>query len=240
MSREEFVAMLTTDMPEAPPYFPLDAEMNRLGARSLGEVRAARLDPSDAKRRMHLGATVLDVREAAEFGAQHIPGAINIGLNGQFASWAGTLISARDPLIVSSEQEKQAGEAVMRLARVGFENVAGYVQAGEWDSNRATIRQITVGELRESSLPVLDVRRPGEYESAHVPGAIHIPLNELQRRMGEIPPSPLAVICASGYRSSTAASLLARAGVQDLANVTGGTTAWVRAGFPTESATPRA
>ena len=234
MSREEFVAMLTTDMPEAPPYFPIDAELNRLGARPLSEVHAERLNAPDAKRQMHLGATVLDVREAGDFGAQHIPGAINIGLSGQFASWAGTLLSPREPLIVSSEDEDDAGEAVMRLARVGFENVAGYVRLGDWDSNRSTIRQISVEELRRSGLPVLDVRRPAEYANAHVPGATHIPLSELPRRMAEVPPSPLAVICGSGYRSSTATSLLARAGMQDLANVTGGTTAWIRAGYPTE------
>ena len=240
MSREEFVAMLTADMPEAPPYFPLDAELNRLGARPLSEVHAERLTASDARRRMHLGATVLDVREASDFGGEHIPGAINIGLSGQFASWAGTLLSPRDPLIVSAGDDEDAGEAVMRLARVGFENVAGYVPLAEWDSNRSAIRQINVEELRRSGLPVVDVRRPPEYDNAHVPGAVHIPLNELPRRMSEVPRAPLAVICGSGYRSSIATSLLARAGMQDLANVTGGTSAWIKAGYPTESATPRA
>ena len=234
MSREDFVSLLTTEMPEAPPYFPLDAEINRRGARPLSDIRAERLTTAQAKREMHIGALVLDVRDPGEFGPQHIPGSINIGLNGQFASWCGTLLSARDRLIVAADDEMESGEAVMRLARVGLENVIGYVALGEWDSNRNSIPQLSIAQLRDSGLPVLDVRRNAEYDRGHVPGATLLPLNELPRRLQEVRTSPLAVICGSGYRSSMAASLLTRGGLSDVSNVSGGTSAWISAGFPTE------
>jgi len=125
----------------------------------------------------------------------------------------------------------------MRLARVGIENIAGYIKCIE-TLPVDCLEQITVSELRDKHLPTIDVRRPGEYAAGHVPGAHNIPLDELPKRIGEIPPQrPLAVICAGGYRSSTAASILAAVGFRDLMNVMGGTAAWIRAGFATE---PRA
>jgi rhodanese-related sulfurtransferase len=233
MSRDEFVALLTTDMPDAPAYFPLDAEINRSGARPLSEIRADRMTTARAKREMHLGAIVLDVRDPDEYGPKHIPGSINIGLNGQFASWCGTLLSSSDRIIVAADDEREAGEAVMRLARVGLENVIGYILVGDWESNLDTIEQLSVSQLRDRNVRVLDVRRKSEYDKAHVPGATLIPLSELPRRIQEVRTSPLAVICGSGYRSSMAASLLSRSGLTDVANIRGGTSAWIAAGYAT-------
>ncbi len=127
----------------------------------------------------------------------------------------------------------------MRLARVGMENVAGYLDGGllawiEAGYDAAQLPQITAGELREMRVVVLDVRRPTEFSAGHVPGARNVPLSELARRIAEIEDRPLAVICAGGYRSSAAASLLARHGLTDLRNVAGGTEAWIRDGFAVE------
>jgi hydroxyacylglutathione hydrolase len=234
MSRDDFVKMVTTDVPAAPPYFARDAEINRRGARSLAEITAAPLPPDSVREEINRGAVVLDVRDPAVFGAGHIAGAINIGLGGQFASWCGTLLPAEAPIVVSADNGARAGEAVMRLARVGMENAIGYVTAAD-EFDRATLPQISVIDLREHAFRVLDVRRRGEYSLGHVPRAQHLPLDELPRRTAEVDRNgPLAVICASGYRSSIASSLLMREGFTNVMNVVGGTSGWVRAGFAVE------
>lgn len=221
MPRDAFVTMMTTDLPPAPRYFPMDAEINRRGARPLAEVAAPQLDAIPA------GATLVDVRDPASFGASHIPGSINIGLGGQYASWAGTLLRPDEPIVIVAPPEKSA-EAIMRLARVGLENVIGWIPPS---AGGATMPQMSVAELHESELPVLDVRSRAEFASGHVPRAFNVPLDALQD--AEIPRQPMAVMCAGGYRSSMAASLLARAGYANLHNVTGGTGAWAAAGYPT-------
>lgn len=186
---------------------------------------------------MRSGARVLDVRGPAEFATGHIPGALHIGLGGQFASWAGTLVSPEAPIVLVTEDEAQVAEARTRLARVGLENVAAYLDGGilAWDGEGrplARMEQIGVDELHarlaeNADLQVLDVRRPAEWRAGHIAGATHIPLNELAARAGELDPKrPVAVICASGYRSSIAASVLEQAGLARPINVVGGMTAW--------------
>ena len=234
MGREEFVTLMTTDMPAAPPYFSRDAEINRRGARSLAEVAASPLRPDSVREEINRGAVVLDVRDVAVFGAEHVAGAINIGLSGQFASWCGTLLPAEAPIVVSADSDTRATEAVMRLARVGIESTIGYITSVE-GLDRSSLPQIKASELRERELPVLDVRRNAEYVAGHIRGAKHIPLDELPRRTGEVARGgPLAVICASGYRSSIASSLLMREGFTNVMNVVGGTSGWMRAGYPVE------
>ena len=248
MSKDEFVRMMTADLPESPAYFPEDAEMNRTGAPALVEVsRAPALRPDEVKNLAAAGHTILDVRAAAEFGAGHVPGSINIGLAGQFAIWAGTLIAIGTPIVIVAESDEKAGEAVMRLARVGHESVKGHLLGGiaawrEAGFTLATVPQITVEELSElnsSSNPpqILDVRRAPEYESGHVPRAQSIPLLSLPQNLANLrldPSQPIAVICAGGYRSSAAASILQQRGFSHLLNVTGGTGAWINAGYPVE------
>jgi len=236
MPREAFVEMMTTDLPAAPRYFPMDAEINRRGARSLDEISAQPLTASDVQQRMQRGAIALDVRDAMAYGAGHLPGSLNIGLGGQYASWAGTLVTADTELIIVADSRKRADEAVMRLARVGLENVAGYLEGGvaAW-SALDTLEQIDINELRDrlDELSVLDVRRRGEYAAGHVPNAVNVPLDVLAEHLEEIDHTrPVAVICASGYRSSAAASILQRHDFRALYNVIGGTSAWIAAGHP--------
>jgi hydroxyacylglutathione hydrolase len=236
MSREEFVTLMTNEIPPAPPYFSRDAEINRRGARPLAEVTATPLPPDRVREEINRGAIVLDVRDPAMFGKEHISGAINIGLGGQFASWCGTLLPAEAPLVVCADSVPRANEAVMRLARVGIENALGFITSAD-EFDRASIPQITVSDLRDRRFRILDVRRKGEYEMGHVPSAQHIPLDQLPRRISEVAQNgPLAVICASGYRSSIASSLLQREGFPNVMNVAGGTAGWVRAGYAVESA----
>jgi glyoxylase-like metal-dependent hydrolase (beta-lactamase superfamily II)/rhodanese-related sulfurtransferase len=243
MPRDAFVRALTADLPETPAYFALDAAINRRGAPALGS-RPRALAPAEAEEAIRGGARVLDVRSGAAFGTAHVPGAVNVGLDGQFASWAGALLPPDRPLLVVADDEAGAAQAATRLARVGLENVAGFLEGGvrAWsDSGRpvARLAQVTVDELErrlaeEPGLRVLDVRRPGEYAAGHVPRAVSVPLDRLQREWPDAG-APTAVICAGGYRSSAAASLLAAHGVADLVNVVGGTGAWVASGRPVVS-----
>ena len=247
MPKEEFVRMMTTDVPEAPAYFPKDAEMNRAGAQPLSELaRPAALDALEALSLVEQGHVVIDVRTAEEFGAGHMPGSINIGLSGQFASWAGALIPIGTPLILLARDEAQADEAFVRLARVGHESVRGFLRGGmdawrEAGLDVSEVPQVSVEELRrmldeQPDLQVLDVRRPAEYASGHAPRAASAPLGpRLKDEAVRFDPSrPLAVICAGGYRSSAATSILRPLGFRQLFNVTGGTGAWIAAGYPVE------
>ena len=244
MSKEEFVTMMTADLPEAPIYFPRDMEINRSGARGLSELQPPQaLTPQRVQEQADV---LLDVRSAADFGAGHVPGSVNIGLGGQFAMWAGSLIPLNAAIVIIADTGAEIDEAVVRLARVGIENVKGYLEGGVQSWRDAglpveTIPQMSVGELKEQmangELQIVDVRRPGEYVNGHVPRALNAPLASLDRSLGPLPlqkNKPTAVICAGGYRSSAAASLLQKQGFSNLLNVSGGTGAWVNAGYPVE------
>ena len=253
MSKDEFVRMMTTDLPAAPDYFAKDAEINRGGASTLSELPRLQSMTAEELRRLLTQDNgsryvVLDVRAAGDFGTGHVPGSINVGLGGQFAIWAASLISMDAPLVIVAESHEKVAEARMRLARVGLENVKGYLQGGvaSWRAagfELATVPQISVDQLHEllqheKDLQVIDVRRPAEYESGHVGPAITAPLGDLQKTitgLGVVPTQKTAVICAGGYRSSTASSILEQHGFSNLLNVTGGTGAWIKAGYPVES-----
>ena len=251
MTKEQFVAMMTADLPEAPAYFPRDAEINRAGARELSELSPpTALSAQQVSELREQGHVLLDVRSAAEFGAGHVPGSVNIGLGGQFAMWAGSLIPLNASIVIVADSREQVDESVVRLARVGIENVKGYLDGGleNWHSAGFaidSIPQLSVNELKEKlatgdELQVVDVRRPAEYGNGHVPRALNAPLATLDRTATELPfekDKPTAVICAGGYRSSAAASLLEKFGFTNLLNVSGGTGAWINAGYPVETPT---
>ena len=247
MTKDEFVTMMTADLPEAPVYFPKDAEINRSGARGLSELQPpAALSAQQVRELQEQGHILLDVRSAADFGAAHVPGAMNIGLGGQFAMWAGSLIPLNAAIVVIADTSAQVDESVVRLARVGIENVKGFLEGG-FENWRAAgfpvdaIEQVTVAQLKEQmandDLQIVDVRRPGEYVNGHVPRALNAPLASLDKSLGPLPLKKdklTAVICAGGYRSSAAASLLQKQGFSNLLNVSGGTGAWINAGYPVE------
>jgi hydroxyacylglutathione hydrolase len=247
MSKEDFVAMMTADLPEAPSYFPRDAEINRAGARELSELQPpVALKPQQVLELRTEGHVLLDVRSTADFGAAHVPGSMNIGLGGQFAMWAGSLIPLNAAIVVIADTAAQIDESVVRLARVGIENVKGYLDGGVQSWREAgfpvdTIEQVDVAQLKEqmaeNDLQIVDVRRPAEYVNGHVPRAFNAPLANLDKSLGPLPLEKdklTAVICAGGYRSSAAASLLRKQGFSNLLNVSGGTGAWINAGYSVE------
>jgi len=248
MTRDEFIRLMTTDLAEAPAYFSRDAEINRTGAESLdGLAPAAPLPAAEVRKLRQHSSVILDVRDAAQFGAGHVPGALNIGLGGQFASWAGSLIPLTASIVIVADTDARVAEARLRLARVGLENVQGYLGGGmkAWEEagfELGMVPQISVAELKslidtQPGLQVIDVRRPAEYESGHAPHAASAPLAKLRDMLPHLnlkPNAQTAVICAGGYRSSAGASILQQLGFKHLLNVTGGTKAWIEAGYEVE------
>jgi len=231
-SREEFVQMLTAALPDRPAYFAQDAAINRTGATSLADLPPVpRLDLGEAVRCQEAGAVLLDTRPDADFAAGHVPGAINIPLSGQFASWAGALIGLQSDLVLVASDAERVAESRMRLARVGIERVVGSLEAADGLAHEQ-LPQISVRDLerlrRENAeLQVADVRRPGEWEDGHIQGAVLLPLNQASAMLAELDRArPVAVHCKSGYRSAIACSLLQRAGFRQVMNVTGGFDAW--------------
>lgn len=244
----EFVHLLTDNLPARPEYFARDADLNRRGAAPLSELPS--LPALDAKEVLQLqkdGAIVLDTRPAIQFAVAHVPGSLHIALSGQFASWAGRLIGLDKRLIIAGEDLEHVRESQLRLARVGIENVIGFLKDGVigWiheGFNLQYIPQITVEEFadlrRRAPLEaaVLDVREPGEVSDGKIEGATCIPLGKLAEQMHEVARDRLLVVhCKGGYRSSIATSLLRRAGFLDIANLTGGFDAWKAAGMPSVS-----
>ncbi len=246
-SREEFIRQLTENLPSRPEYFLEDAQINRAGAPALaGLPELPPISATQAKELLQQGTFMLDVRPNDDFAAAHIPGSINIALAGQFASWAGTVVglSAR-PVLVADTPEQYA-EARLRLARVGIEDLRGFLQDGiaAWKQagfELVTLPQMTADELSErrhgNHIQVLDVRREGEWQAGHIEGAAWFPLDNFKVSAPEIDPSaPVAVHCQGGYRSMIACSLLLRAGVENVINVIGGFDAWCKAGLGVEPA----
>lgn len=259
MPKETFIQMVTTDLPEAPAYFSMDVQINRQGPSSLDELpELPALSPEEVEtmrnqsdRPENRTYVILDTRSSAQYGTGHIPGSLNIGLGGQFASWAGSLIKPETSIIIVAEDEGRVREARIRLARVGLENVVGYLAGGisVWDKAGlplTTTEQITVNELnarikedKDRLLQVVDVRRPGEWEAGHIKEAIHIPLNHLTENSTQLDKDKaVAVICAGGYRSSIATSLLEQQGFRHITNVVGGMSAWLAAGLEVVTGKP--
>ncbi|MCX6613356.1 MAG: rhodanese-like domain-containing protein [Acidobacteria bacterium] len=236
-SKDEFVSLLTDQMPTRPEYFARDVDMNRRGAVALSELpalaayRAAQVLELQAQ-----GALVVDTRPAMEFAVAHVPGSVHIALTGQYASWAARILGLDRKLILIAENDEHVREAQLRLARVGVENVAGYLKDGVigWIQDGKVLEYIPqlsaqeFQELREKEpVRVLDVREPGEREGGAIEGSRWIPLGELEQRMSELSKEGLLVVhCKGGYRSSIATSLLRRGGFEDIANLIGGYDAW--------------
>ncbi len=261
-TREQFVELITADFPERPDYFLRDAQINREGATQLNELpQLATLTPQQVLHKQEEGNIVLDTRSAAEFGAGNVPGSVHIGLGGQFAAWAGSLIGLDVPLILVVGSPEQLQEAQVRLARVGIENITGYLgtsgsaptgnEIGPEASGQAILAwqqaglplgqvpQISVLSLHDElrnhpdEIQVVDVRRAMEWEVGHIEQARLKPLANLRTLLDDLDTArPIAVHCKSGYRSSIATSLLLRAGFKQVMNVTGGFDAWTTQKLP--------
>jgi glyoxylase-like metal-dependent hydrolase (beta-lactamase superfamily II)/rhodanese-related sulfurtransferase len=243
MEREAFVALMTEDLPPRPEYFQRDVDYNRRGAAPLENLPPlAQIAPQEALQRQRAGAAILDTRAATPFCSGHIPASIDIGLSGQFAAWAGAVLGLDRDLILVADDDKTADEARMRLARVGIERVSGAVAGGiagwaEAGLPLAITQQTTVQDLapQMDRFAILDVRRPPEWKSGHIPGALLHPLDGLGKTMDQLDrKQPVAVHCKGGYRSAIACSLLEAAGFEGVVNVIGGFDAWAAAGLKVE------
>ena len=242
MDEDAFVALVTEGQPLRPHYFEFDAERNRQLRPLLDAEAPPLLKIDEVVRQRAAGAVLLDAREPSDFAAGHIPDAVNVGLGGRFAEWAGdVLTSDRDIVLVGVPNI--ASEAKVRLARVGFDRVIGQlddlagVAANRVEliekSSRLSIEQLA--ELRglEPDLQIVDVRSPSETADGTLPGALEIPLPVLTDALAGLDPhGPVVVYCASGYRSSIAASVLAAAGFAHVSDLLGGYSAWESAGLP--------
>jgi hydroxyacylglutathione hydrolase len=247
-SREEFIAQLTANLPSRPDYFLEDAEINRAGAATLTELPPLPgRSPAEVQALLQENDNVnlLDVRPGDEFAAGHVPGSICIALSGQFASWAGGILGIHSKPVLIGETDAQIEEARMRLARVGIEELRGYLAGGmaAWQKAGLPVlktAQISPQELnqklRSGSLraaEVLDVRREGEWQAGHIADVECRALDTFPHGLPAMDGSrPVAVHCKSGFRSMIACSLLERAGHRNVLNVAGGFDAWHAAALP--------
>ena len=245
MSEAAFIELVTADQPDAPPYFTYDAVLNSRERPTLDQALARELRPLTIDQLLEeqaRGAQVLDTRESAAFAAAHLAGSINIGLIGQYATWAGTILSREAPIVLVADPGTEM-ESALRLGRIGFDHVIGFLAGGLASASGGPARiattervgaDVAAARLASATPPVvLDVRTPSERAQKHIEGSTNIPLNHLLDRMAQIPRGrPLLVHCAGGYRSSIAASLLQREGFDDVSELAGGITAWETAGLP--------
>ena len=245
MSKDAFVALVTADQPAAPPYFGYDADLNARERETLDAALARQLRPLTLEALLAeqaAGTQVLDTRDPTEFAAVHLRGSLNVGLGGQYATWAGTVLGRERPIVLITEAGAER-ESALRLGRIGFDNVSGYLDGGlasldarpdlvesteRFSPDRAAER------LAAGRFVVVDVRTAGERTAGSIAGSLHVPLGELASRLAEVPADrPLILTCAGGYRSSIASSLLRRAGRHEVAELAGGMAAWEAAGQPT-------
>ena len=243
---KSFTDYAITTAPPVPRYYPVMKKLNAEGPEVLGHLpRVAALPPKAFKEAIEKKTGVLvDVRTMLAFGGGHIPGALNIGGSPILSIWAGWMLDPDKPILLVLENEDALDEVVRLFIRTGFSKFAGYLVGGmkAWDAAgypHAEIGQMTVHELnkRAPSLQVVDVRSPREWKKGHVPGARHIFLPELRKRIGELDPAKAtAVYCGSGYRASIATSIMKPQGFTELWNVPGSWEAWHKAGFPVEGA----
>ena len=238
MNKDEFVKLVAADQPEVPMYFPTSAAKNMEGSAKLEDLPKPKEFSTEEITDFH--GIVLDVRPNNIYGAGHVPNAVNIGLGGQFASWAGTMIPIGTPVAIAADTKEQVDEAFMRLARVGLESVTGFILMKDFAGDLRTVEQVPVEGVKDrifDGVQFIDVRRAPERVNGYAPGTRNIPLNVLTKEIDQLDPGkPTYIICQSGYRSSLATSLLENAGFDEVYNVTGGTKAWMDAGLETEKA----
>lgn len=233
-NKDEFIKVVTADLPSPPPYFFKDAAINKNGYQSFDKVIKNNLKPLSIKNfigEIKNGALILDTRDAITFGKCFINGAINIALNGDFAVWVGTLIEFNTPIVLVTS-EGQEKEAITRLARIGFENIKGYLKDGlvswkidkQWTNSIPfcdTIKSLSL--MKTGKYVLLDVRKKSEVEHEKIKNSVHISLNELKSKLPLLDKNEKwLVYCAGGYRSMIAASLMKAYGISNVSNIDGG------------------
>jgi hydroxyacylglutathione hydrolase len=244
MSEPDFIELVTADQPDAPSYFTYDAVLNTKERPTLSQMLEHQLKPLDVEVLLSLqsvGAQVLDVRDPVEYARAHLKGSINIGLGGSYATWAGSILDREKPIVIIAEPGRQE-EAAMRLGRIGFDSIVGYLRDGisaleprttlMTGTTRVTPAEAAAALASNTPPLIVDVRAPREWQKSHIAGSVNIPLNHLTERIAEVSSDkPVLVHCAGGYRSSIAAGLLQLHGRRKLTELSGGITAWEAAGL---------
>ena len=232
-SKEDFVTLVTSGLQRPPQYFFMDASINKKGYEDTDTVikrNCKGISLKEFSEEIRRGALVLDTRPSEEFEKSFIPGSLHISLSGQFAIWAGSLINPNIKIILICEEGREK-ETVLRLARIGYENVKGYLQGGinswiEDDKSCESLKTVSVSEFFKqipNGIQILDVRNENEVQSGKIPNAISIPLSQLEERMSELNKyQPVYVYCAGGYRSIIACSILKKYFFLFVNNVEGG------------------
>ena len=250
MSKERFIELVTADQPDAPAYFTYDAVLNSRERPTLDQTLARELKPltlDQVAAAVHDGAQLLDTRDPSEFAAAHLAGSVNIGLGGQYATWAGTLLDAGRPIVIVADPGAEA-QSALRLGRIGFDQVAGFLDGGlaaVEHERREPFRfaitstdrlspQTAADRIAGPNPPlVIDIRTPHERAEKSIKGSLHRPLNTLREGLPDVAHDKAIIVhCAGGYRSSMAASLLQRDGFTNVSELAGGIAAWEAAGLP--------
>jgi len=236
-NKDAFIKAVTDGLDEPPQYFPINARINKEGYESLDEVMDQSLKPlsiEQVENAILNNVVIVDTRQAEIFALGFIPGSVFLGLEGRFAEWAGSLLPFDQPIIIVTDEGKEK-ETIIRLARVGFDKVQGYVEGGFETWKKAgketdMIIEVEADELAmdipfDDKLVVVDVRKPAEFAEGHVKNAVNIPLNDMTdpANMSSLEEDQnIYVHCLGGYRSMIATSLLKRQGIHNLRNITGG------------------
>ena len=243
MDLESFKKIVTAEQPEAPDYFVHDAIMNRKDRSSLDEAMVSAKRPlsvDEVVSQQAAGAQVLDIRDPVDFAGAHLQGSINIGLDSKYATWCGTVLDKTKPIIVVADDDR-LDEAIMRLGRIGFDQVVGYLEHGpEALESRpelvAQVQRMTALDVEENASEdtvIVDVRTEKEWQGGHIADSINIPLNQLADRVHELPSDKTIVVhCQGGYRSSIAASLMQKDGYSNVFDMVGGFEAWKASQLP--------
>lgn len=237
-NREQFIKEVTEGILPPPNYFFEDARINKHGYSSIDDVVSRNNHALTADKfavAVNEGALILDSRKADDFEKGFIPGSINIGLNGQFAIWAGTLIDIKQSLVLVCEPDQEQ-ESILRLARVGYENVKGFLQGGiaSWNKKLDVVDSIQATDMKKAmtrGTKVIDVRKPGEWNVSHVKDALFLPLTGMPLNLEQLDKNKSYLVhCGGGYRSMTAISLMKRSGFTNLTNIYGGFSAIINSG----------
>jgi hydroxyacylglutathione hydrolase len=245
MSRERFVEVVTADQPDTPDYFTYDAILNTRERPTLEHALERELRPltlEEVLARAHDGAQILDTRDGVDFAGAHLRGAVNVGLGGSYATWCGTVLDRERPVVLIADPGRE-GEAAVRLGRIGFDGVIGYLEGGMQQEDAAPdvlsrLDRMTAASLAEQMAGedpplVVDVRSPGEWAAGSLEGSLNLPLSRFSDRDGALPEGRGVVVhCAGGYRSAIAASLLMRDGRPGVHDLVGGLQAWEAAQLP--------
>jgi hydroxyacylglutathione hydrolase len=242
-TKEAFREALLKDMPPAPHYFQRSTYVNCQGPRVLGEPpKRKEIPPRLAAELLRGGHVLLDIRTPEAFGGAHVEGAYNVWFSPMISTWAGWVLPYDRPVILLLEDEDQWEETVRQLVRVGFDDIAGFVDGGieSWVAAglpASHLAQLSVQELKDMmaarrDLMIVDVRTDAEYRSGHIAGAINIHAGQVNDRYQELDrDKPIALVCRSAHRSSIAGSILLQHGFERVYNVSGGITAWGNAGY---------